>query len=52
MKKNNNLQLIGIVATGLGMAATLLSNWVSNKNMEITIEEKVLKALNDMSKNQ
>lgn len=48
-KKSDNLRLIGLIATGLGFAVTLLSNWVSEKNMEVTIEEKVLKALNDMS---
>ena len=35
------IKLIGIIATVVGMGATLVSSWVEDKKMEDKIEEKV-----------
>lgn len=43
--KNINVKMVGITATALGFASTLMSNWVSNKQMEMTVNEKVGKAM-------
>ena len=32
---------IGVAATAVGMGATLVSSWVSDKKMEEKIEEKI-----------
>lgn len=39
------IKIIGGVATAVGVVATLVSGWASDKKMEATIEEKVNKAL-------
>lgn len=41
----NLLSVLGIAATIVGGAATLLGNWVSDKKNEEMIEEKVNEAL-------
>lgn len=54
MKKINfggTVKLIGATATVLGFASTLMSNWVSNKTMEDTINEKVKLAIDEYLKN-
>ncbi len=43
--KANLLSVLGIAATVVGGAATLLGNWVSDKKNEEMIEEKVNEAL-------
>jgi len=45
MKKRDAIRLLAVFATGLGFAATLLSNWANNKEQEALIEEKVDEAL-------
>lgn len=45
MKKIDALKVLGLAATGLGILATMISNYVSNKEMEKTVEEKVAEAL-------
>lgn len=35
------IKILGVTATAMGMAATAISGWVSNKNMENTISKKV-----------
>ncbi|GHU53217.1 hypothetical protein FACS1894132_04780 [Clostridia bacterium] len=40
------IKVLGITATIIGGAATLLSNWVADKNMDEKIEQKVNEALN------
>lgn len=44
-KKLSAVKLIGFVGVGLGMLATLVSNYAQEKQMEETIEEKVNEAL-------
>lgn len=43
--KNGALKLIAIAGTGLGFAATLISNYATSKEQEILIEEKIDEAL-------
>ena len=43
--KNNVLKLLGYSATLLGFAATILSNYVSEKEIDTKIIEEVAKVL-------
>lgn len=52
MKKKNTIKLLAILATGLGFAATLLSDWSNKKEQEALIEEKVNEALAKQNKEQ
>lgn len=52
MKKKNTIKLLAILATGLGFAATLLSDWSNKKEQEALIEEKVDEALAKQNKKQ
>ncbi len=45
MKKISLIKILGIAATLLGAGATILSDWVSEKQMDEKIEEKVNEAL-------
>lgn len=47
----NTIKMIGLAATALGFASSLMSGWVSNKNMEIAVDEKVGKAMEAFLKN-
>lgn len=44
-RKRDTIKLLAILATGLGFAATLLSDWANSKEQEALIEEKVNEAL-------
>ena len=44
-RKRDTIKLLAILATGLGCAATLLSDWANGKEQEALIEEKVNEAL-------
>lgn len=46
-KLNNEkaIKVIGFAATAIGFAATLVSNWVGEKNMKSEIAEQVAKAI-------
>jgi uncharacterized protein YacL (UPF0231 family) len=39
------IKVLGIVATAIGMGATLLTDWVNDKKTDEKIEEKVNEAL-------
>ena len=41
----NGLKVLSMVATVIGLGATLLSNYVSDKKMDATIDEKLNLAL-------
>ena len=45
MTKSNVIKVLGMVTTVVGMAASLLSNWVSEQKMNERIDEKVNEAL-------
>ena len=45
MKKINMVKFVGLLGTGLGLAATLLSNYSQQSEMKKTVEEEVAKAL-------
>jgi hypothetical protein len=45
MKNDKVIKIVGIFATVTGMAATLVSSWVSEKKLDSTITEKVNEAL-------
>ena len=40
-----SLTVLGVVATVVGAASTLLGNWVAEKQMDEKIEEKVSEAI-------
>ena len=42
---NKWIKVLGIVATAIGMGATLLTDWVNDKKTDEKIEEKVNEAL-------
>lgn len=44
-RKRDTIKLLAILATGLGFAATMLSDWANSKEQEALIEEKVNEAL-------
>ena len=44
-RKRDTIKLLAILATGLGFAATLLSDWANSKEQEALIGEKVNEAL-------
>ena len=44
-RKRDTIKLLAILATGLGFAATLLSDWAKGKEQKALIEEKVNEAL-------
>ncbi len=44
-RKRDTIKLLAILATGLGFAATLLSDWANSKEQEALIEEKVNEVL-------
>lgn len=41
----DKVKIIGVIATVIGAAATLTSNWVSDKKTETEITEKVNEAV-------
>lgn len=45
MINGNLIKILGIVATAVGMGATLLTDWVNDKKIDEKIEEKVNEAL-------
>lgn len=46
MKLNSNIiKVIGFAATILGLAATVVTDWVNEKKMEEMVDEKVQAAL-------
>ena len=49
MDNKKVVKIVGVVATVVGMGATLVSNWVGEKNMDDKITEKVAKALADQA---
>ena len=44
-RKRDTIKILVILATGLGFAATLMSDWANSKEQEALIEEKVNEAL-------
>jgi hypothetical protein len=44
------MKILGIVATAVGMGASLLSGFVDDKKTDAKIEERVLKALAEKQK--
>lgn len=52
MKKNLDVvKLVGVAATALGIASTLLSGWANERNTENLISEKVNEAIKAMTEN-
>ena len=49
MENKKVIKVLGVVATVVGMGATLLSNYVGEKNLDDKITEKVTKALADQA---
>lgn len=45
MLKKNSLKILGLIASGIGFGATLLTNWVSDKQLDEKIDERVQMAL-------
>lgn len=50
MNSTKLIKILGIVATAVGMGATLLTDWVNERKMEEKIDERInekLAAFND-----
>lgn len=47
MNKKSMIKILGIAATLIGGAATLISEWVKDRELDEKIDEKVNKALAD-----
>lgn len=45
MNNEKTVKILGIVATIVGIGATLLSDWVNEKKMDEKIDEKINEAL-------
>ena len=45
--KRDTIKLLAILATGIGFAATLLSDWANSKEQEALIEETVEEKVNE-----
>lgn len=45
MKKLDTVRFISLIGAGVGLLATLITNYASEKMMEQTIDEKVKEAL-------
>lgn len=48
--KRSLLRLVGITASVIGIAATLISDWVDEKKMEEKVERKVNEAFDKREK--
>ena len=46
-KKIDVVKVVSITGTVLGLAATLLTGWSQQKNIEKNIAEKVIEVIND-----
>jgi len=46
------IKILGMVATAIGMGATLVTDWVNNKKMDETIEQKVIEALTKINEKE
>lgn len=44
------IEIVGLVATVVGLGANLVSSWVSDKKMEAEIEAKVIEKINELNK--
>lgn len=44
-KKSRLIKILGLTATVIGVAATLITDWVNEQKMDEKIEEKVNEAL-------
>jgi len=49
---SNLIKILGMAATAIGMGATLITDWVSDKKMDKKIEEKVIEALTKMNEKE
>jgi hypothetical protein len=45
MINENLIKVLGIVASAIGIGATLLTDWTNDKKMDKKIAEKVIEAL-------
>ena len=50
MASKKAIKIIGLIATGVGLAANLVSSWVSDKKMEDEIEAKVIEKMKELEK--
>ena len=46
------IKILGIAATAIGIGATLITDWVSDKKMDEKIEEKLNEALAKQNGNE
>lgn len=46
-----SLQMFGLAASAVGMAATIASNWIANKELKLNIENEVSKQMAEAIKN-
>lgn len=50
--KPNVVKIIGLVASAVGVVATLASNWANEKQTDAKIAEKVAEAVANMTKKE
>lgn len=50
INKDTGFKIVGVVATGLSVAASLLLSWHGEKNMKRTVAEEVTKAISNQAK--
>lgn len=51
MKKDKIIQIVGLLATVIGLGATAAKGWVDEQNLDKKISEKVTEALAEQAKN-
>lgn len=49
MNSTKLVKILGIVATAVGMGATLLTDWVNEKKMEEKIDERINEKLAELN---
>ena len=52
MKTEKLVKILSITTTVVGIGLSIASSWVSEKQMDITIEEKVREAMLEMANNK
>ena len=50
MASKKAIKIIGLIATGVGLAANLVSSWVSDKKIEDEIEANVIEKMKELEK--
>lgn len=52
MNNSKLIKILGMAATVIGIGATLINDWVTDKKMDEKIEKKVIEALTKMNEKE